>query len=152
MSEISFHSPIGDITVFEFDGKIVAIEKGWGSNNKSLTNEVLNNTKEQILEFLMMKRTVFNLPLDFSSGTEFQQKVWSELLKVPYGETITYQELGKRIGSHQRPIGGAVGKNPIPLIIPCHRVLAKNGIGGFSGFEGVPTKKHLLNMECNYDK
>lgn len=149
MSEISFHSPIGDMTIFEIDGKIVAIEKGWGSDDNSVCSNILKKAKKQILDFLMMKRTVFDLPLDFSCGTEFQQKVWAELLKIPYGETVTYQELGKRVGTHQRPTGGAVGKNPIPIIIPCHRVLAKNGIGGFSGFEGVPSKKHLLNIEKN---
>ena len=149
MGEISFHSPIGDITIFEFDSEIVAIERGCGSGEKESENKILIEAKKQILEYLMMKRSKFDLPLNFSHGTEFQQKIWNELLKIPYGKTLTYQELGKMINSHQRPIGGAVGKNPIPIIIPCHRVLAKNGIGGFSGFDGITTKEHLLKLEKN---
>ena len=86
--------------------------------------------------------------LDLSSGTVFQQKVWKDMLKIPYGKTQSYGQIAKSIKNPKavRAVGGACGANPIPLIIPCHRVLAANGkLGGFSG--GLPWKKRLLKLE-----
>ena len=87
-------------------------------------------------------------PLDVSGGTEFQQRVWEELLWIPCGETRSYGELAKDIRKTKavRAVGGACGANPIPMLIPCHRVLAANGkIGGFSG--GIEWKRKLLEIE-----
>lgn len=86
--------------------------------------------------------------IDMSSGTPFQQKVWKELSKIPYGKTISYRELAKRVGSPKafRAVGNANGKNPFPLIIPCHRVIAADGsLGGYSC--GIQIKKDLLKIE-----
>jgi methylated-DNA-[protein]-cysteine S-methyltransferase len=83
-------------------------------------------------------------------GTEFQQKIWHELLAIPYGQTSTYGELAALAGSPQasRAVGGAVGANPVPIIIPCHRILASdNKITGYSGGSGIPTKILLLERE-----
>lgn len=66
------------------------------------------------------------------AGTAFQQAVWAQIAQIPFGETRSYQWIAKSIGSHPRPVGGACGKNPLPLLIPCHRVLSANGLGGFS--------------------
>ena len=89
----------------------------------------------------------FNLPLA-PEGTPFQQKVWSELCKIPYGETISYGELARRIGNPNasRAVGLANGSNPIPIIIPCHRVIGSNGkLTGYGG--GLPIKERLLALE-----
>jgi len=83
-------------------------------------------------------------------GTEFQKKVWSEIAKIPKGETITYKELAKRIGKPKavRAVANAVGKNPVPIIIPCHRVVKSDGsLGGYSGKGGIKTKRALLKKE-----
>ena len=89
----------------------------------------------------------FQTKLDLSSGTPFQISVWRELLKIPYGTVTTYGEAAKRVGnSHAaRAVGNAVGANPLPIIVPCHRVVATNGLGGYSG--GLDIKKNLLRTE-----
>ncbi|HEY7535753.1 MAG TPA: methylated-DNA--[protein]-cysteine S-methyltransferase [Thermodesulfobacteriota bacterium] len=89
----------------------------------------------------------FQVKLDLSSGTPFQISVWRELLKIPYGQVRTYGEIARRIGNPNaaRAVGGAVGANPIPIIVPCHRVVATNGLGGYSS--GIEIKKKLLHIE-----
>lgn len=93
--------------------------------------------------------------LDLGELTEFQRNVLEEVRKIPYGETVTYQELACRIGNEgaARAVGGAVAKNPYPIIIPCHRVVSSSGIGGFCGEacgEKVELKKKMLKMEDDY--
>ena len=81
-------------------------------------------------------------------GTVFQQRVWAELLRIPRGKTVTYGTLAEKLGSHARAVGGAVGRNPISIMIPCHRVVGKDGsLTGYAG--GVERKKELLRMEAN---
>ena len=90
----------------------------------------------------------FNFPLDLSLGTPFQQKVWKNLLTIPYGKTRSYKWLASRIKNHQasRAVGNANGKNPLPIIIPCHRIIRKNGdLGGYTG--GIEIKRFLLDLE-----
>jgi methylated-DNA-[protein]-cysteine S-methyltransferase len=89
----------------------------------------------------------FQTRLDLSSGTPFQKSVWRELLKIPYGRVTTYGEIAKRVGNSRaaRAVGNAVGANPLPIIVPCHRVVATNGLGGYSG--GIEVKKSLLRTE-----
>ena len=92
----------------------------------------------------------FELPLEVS-GTKFQESVWGELLKIPSGETVSYAYVAQKIGKPKaaRAVGGAVGANPIPIIIPCHRVMASNGaITGYSGGNGIKTKQKLLDHEA----
>ena len=88
------------------------------------------------------------LPMLRPRGTVFQQRVWAELLRIPRGETVTYGTLAERLGSHARAVGGAVGRNPISIMIPCHRVVGKDGsLTGYAG--GVERKKELLRMDAN---
>jgi methylated-DNA-[protein]-cysteine S-methyltransferase len=106
-------------------------------------------TEKQLSEYFKKERKVFSIKLD-PIGTEFQLTVWNKLLQIPYGETISYQELASRIGKKNasRAVGNANGKNPIPIIIPCHRVIRKNGsFGGYAG--GLKVKKYLLELEKN---
>jgi methylated-DNA-[protein]-cysteine S-methyltransferase len=107
---------------------------------------LLARAAAQIREYLLGRRQQFDLPLDLH-GTAFQRKVWSELARIPYGKTLSYSQLARRIGKPKavRAVGTAVGKNPICLVIPCHRVVAVNGLGGFSG--GLARKQQLLKLE-----
>lgn len=109
---------------------------------------MLVRTKQQLTEYLAGTRTTFDLPLDFSRGTTFQRRVWKTLRAIPYGELWSYRGLASRVGGVQyaRAVGGAVGANPLPIIVPCHRVIAQDEtIGGFSS--GLPAKRRLLALE-----
>ncbi len=109
--------------------------------------EVIKMAISQISEYLEGKRTEFDVPLRLE-GTEFRQKVWNELRKIPYGQTITYKELAQRIGtpSGYRAVANACGANPYPILLPCHRVIASGGkSGGYTG--GLDIKLALLELE-----
>ena len=97
--------------------------------------------------YLEGRLSSFKTDVDLSSGTRFQKAVWKKLLEVPYGEVITYKDLARAVGSPNgaRAVGNAVGANPVPIVIPCHRVLASNGLGGYTC--GVEIKKDLLRLE-----
>ncbi len=99
---------------------------------------------EEILEYLLGKRKEFSFPV-FLRGTLFQKKVWEEVRKIPYGETRTYGFLAERLETSPRAIGQALKKNPLPIYIPCHRVVGKNSLGGFSA--GLSWKTFLLQRE-----
>ncbi|MCG6657675.1 methylated-DNA--[protein]-cysteine S-methyltransferase [Halomonas campisalis] len=109
-------------------------------------DQVLEEVREQLLAYLAGRRRSFSLPLA-PGGSEFQRQVWSALQRIPYGETRTYGELARRLGREgaARAIGAANGANPLPLLIPCHRVVAASGLGGYSG--GLELKRRLLALE-----
>ena len=141
--KISFVSLLGPITIFEEGGKIVSLLFSYSEHSDS--SPLLEKAKEEIEEYFQGKRKTFDLPLD-AKGTEFQKRVWKELLDIRYGETLSYGEIGDRIGTKAyRAIGNACGKNPIPILIPCHRVVGKDNIGGFS--LGLDLKRKLLDIE-----
>lgn len=105
---------------------------------------------KELDEYFMGKRTVFDVPLDLSHGTDFQIKVWQALCQIPYGQTISYKELAQNVGkpTAYRACANANGKNLISLIVPCHRVIALDGgLGGYTG--GVAIKQALLDLEKN---
>ena len=107
---------------------------------------ILKETAAQLEEYFAHERTEFDIPMELD-GTAFQKEVWAELSRIPYGETISYGELARRVGRPKGPraVGQANGRNPIAIIVPCHRVLASNGIGGYGG--GLPVKRALLALE-----
>jgi methylated-DNA-[protein]-cysteine S-methyltransferase len=108
----------------------------------------LDVARRQLLDYLAGTRQTFDVPLDLSQGTTFQRKVWRVLLRVPYGKLRSYQWVAARVGGPQyaRAVGSAVGANPIPIVIPCHRIVAQDAtLGGFSG--GLPMKRKLLSLE-----
>lgn len=114
---------------------------------RSKNNSILQETEKQLLEYLDLKRKTFKLPLAFI-GTEFQKKVWLGLSQIPFGETRSYSDLALQVGFPRafRAVGTANGKNPIPIIIPCHRVIGTNGtLRGFAG--GMERKIFLLELE-----
>jgi methylated-DNA-[protein]-cysteine S-methyltransferase len=107
---------------------------------------VLKDTAIQLEEYFAGERTEFDIPMELD-GTQFQREVWAELSRIPYGETISYGELARRVGRPKGPraVGQANGRNPIAIIVPCHRVVAGNGIGGYGG--GLTCKRTLLALE-----
>lgn len=145
MSQLSFHSPIGDLTVSEEDGIIVSLDFGWSPFQEE--NALLKKAKNWCDSYFDGKNPTMDLPLA-PFGTDYQRQIWDQISLISFGKTMTYNDIAVAIGSHSRPVGGACGRNPIPLLIPCHRVMGKNGkLTGFSGGEGIETKKYLLNLE-----
>ena len=111
------------------------------------TNRVISLAKQELNAYFTGKLTTFSVPLDWQ-GTRFQESVWQALLAVPYGKTVTYGDVARAIGRPRssRPVGGAVGKNPLPIIVPCHRVIGSDGsLTGFTG--GLDIKIRLLELE-----
>jgi methylated-DNA-[protein]-cysteine S-methyltransferase len=108
---------------------------------------LLTKISQEIGEYLNGSLKNFTVPYNLEFfGTTFQQKVWKSLLNIPYGTTTTYRSLAEIIGTRAvRAVGSALGRNPIPIIVPCHRVLASSGLGGYSG--GLALKEYLLNIE-----
>jgi methylated-DNA-[protein]-cysteine S-methyltransferase len=138
------HSPVGDITVFEDQANIVALEWGWVAKQSQTT--LLNRAVEQLVAYMNSELQHFDLPLA-PHGTAYQKVVWQALLEIPFGATRTYRAMAARIGGSPRSVGQANGRNPIPIIIPCHRVVAESHIGGYSGGDGLSTKHWLLALE-----
>lgn len=150
-SFIAFKSPIGIIRVFEGNGKVTAIDiAAPGSKVTANTSPLLKTAQKELEEYFDGKLTKFTFPMDVSSGTDFQRSVWKEIQKIKFGQVKTYADIAKAIGKPlaARAVGGAVGSNPIPLAIGCHRVLGARGkITGYSGGKGLPTKRVLLKLE-----
>jgi methylated-DNA-[protein]-cysteine S-methyltransferase len=145
MESISLPSPVGQLCVSVDDGAIVRVS--WGETAPSeTTNNVLNSSVEQLQAYFAGELEVFDLPLA-PGGNTFQQRVCDAMLAIPFGQTATYGELAKQLETMPQPVGQACGGNTIPIIIPCHRVLAAGGIGGYSGAGGLDTKIALLKHE-----
>lgn len=140
---IVIETPVGPIAVFCEDTFITAIKFGdYGSSGDA---EILMEAKKEIEEYFEGKRRSFTLPLKLE-GTDYQKKVWNVALKIPYGETRTYQWISELAGGSPRSAGRALAANPVPIIIPCHRVIKKNGKpGGYSS--GTRIKRFLLEHE-----
>lgn len=144
MPQLSLHSPVGDLTVSEENGAIVALDWGWGRDQD--TTPLLRRTRDQLNAYFDGDATDFDLPLE-PAGSPFQRRVWTAMREIPAGGTETYGSLADRIDGIARAVGTACGRNPIPIIIPCHRVVAANGLGGYSGDGGLETKVALLRLE-----
>jgi len=121
---------------------------GWVEDGgRGAAGELLARTRQELVEYFDRTRTTFHIPLD-PSGTPFQQRVWEALRAIPYGTTLSYSELARRLGDLRatRAVGAANGRNPIPIIVPCHRVVGVNGaLTGFGG--GLDRKRWLLEHE-----
>jgi methylated-DNA-[protein]-cysteine S-methyltransferase len=120
-----------------------------GHSCSAKADRILTTASKQLSQYFAGKRTVFDVPVWFA-GTEFQHAIWNSLANVPFGQTNTYGELGTRAGRPGAPraVGGCVGRNPIAIIVPCHRVLgSERKITGFSGGNGISTKAWLLKHE-----
>ena len=145
----SLETPVGKLWLTASEDALCTL--GWrkpklsGMEEKS-SHPVLRATVKQLKEYFQGKRKAFDLPLQ-PQGTEFQMKVWRELSRIPYGKTISYGEQAKRVGYKKaaRAVGSANGRNPLAIVVPCHRVVAGSGLGGFGG--GLEAKRILLSLE-----
>ncbi|MFO1189341.1 MAG: methylated-DNA--[protein]-cysteine S-methyltransferase [Alphaproteobacteria bacterium] len=142
---ITIKSPVGPLTITARDGAIVALDFGAGGASRP-RSPLLAEAKAQLAAYFSGRLRTFTLPLA-PHGTSFQCRVWAAMQTIPFGRTATYGELADRLRSSARAVGGACGRNPIPIIIPCHRVLARHGPGGYSGAGGLRTKRALLGGE-----
>jgi methylated-DNA-[protein]-cysteine S-methyltransferase len=172
MSYLSLHSPLGDLTLFEQDGAIVALEwgrpgwdcPGWGQLGRGQVGApsptaLLKRAAIALQDYFDTGRLVDALPLN-PAGSAYQRNVWAALQAIPAGETRTYTEIAAIAGGSARSVGGANSRNPLPILIPCHRVVATTGLGGYTGASGLVTKRALLALEnaayavdrpaCNY--
>jgi len=148
-------SPIGRIEIVSDGTNItgLTIEEGGvlpRDHREPRSNPILVQAETQLTEYFAGGRKTFDLPLHLA-GTSFQRAIWDELQQLPWGTVTSYGALGTSTGraAAGRAVGGAVGANPIPIIVPCHRVLASNGkITGYSGGDGIPTKVWLLEHEA----
>ena len=152
MNKIIINSQIGEIAVFAENEKIIRLDlKTKEKADSVITEKVLLKAEKQLFEYFSGERKTFDLDFEFS-GTEFQKSVWNELLKIPFGKTKTYGEIAKAIGKPKaaRAVGSACGKNPLAIIVPCHRVLGMNGkIAGFAW--GTEIKEWLLGHEAKME-
>jgi O-6-methylguanine DNA methyltransferase len=159
MSNLNFssiESEIGKIFIIANSrgvSKVIFGEKGFKNfldsvnSSRVIEGGAAEELAAELSLYLEGRLSSFKTDVDLSSGTRFQKAVWKKLLEVPYGEVITYKDLARAVGSPKgaRAVGNAVGANPVPIVIPCHRVLASNGLGGYSC--GVEIKKDLLRLE-----
>ncbi len=150
-----YKSPIGVLLIEEENGKITDIHlqreatQNFSPENGKQPSALLREACIQLDEYFQGKRKQFDLPLSYE-GTDFQQRVWRELQKIPYGETRSYEDIAVGAGSPkaQRAVGQANNRNPIMIIVPCHRVIHKNGdISGYAC--GIEAKRYLLELEKN---
>ncbi len=149
-------SPVGKLKLIASDRGLVAIL--WPNDNprrvrppdhaENARHPVLTKTETQLAEYFAGKRAHFDIPLD-PQGTPFQRAVWEALVAIPFGETRSYGQLAKQLGNRNatRAVGAANGRNPISIVVPCHRVVGSTGkLTGFAG--GLPTKSFLLELEA----
>jgi len=142
------NSPLGVLTLREHDGKLTAIDFGRTipARDESPTPFLLT-AAQQLDAYFFCNLKQFDLVLA-PAGSEFEQAVWRAMLAIPPGRTRTYGEVAKQLSGAARAVGGACGRNPIPIVIPCHRIVSAHGeLGGYSGRGGLATKKFLLELE-----
>ena len=150
-------SPVGKLKLVASDAGLVAVL--WENDKpnrvrlsdltESANHPILTQAERQLTDYFAGKRKEFSVPLDMR-GTPFQKNVWEALLSIPFGETRSYGQLAKQLGNPgaMRAVGAANGKNPISIVVPCHRVIGTNGkLTGFAG--GLKTKEHLLKLEAS---
>ncbi len=142
-----YKSPVGIIEIEEEEGKIVGLKFTSCAQVVDNSSGVIGKCEEQLSEYFAGKRKEFELEMVLK-GTKFQQKVWRELAKIPYGKTVSYREIARNVGNEKavRAVGTAIGRNPIAIIVPCHRVIGTDG--SMTGYAyGVELKRKLLDLE-----
>jgi len=141
-------TPLGGLRLHAHAGLLTAIDFDAQPRGARIADVVLDDAERQLSEYFDGARTEFDLPLA-SEGTEFQKKVWAELRRIPYGETATYGDIAHRLGYEPviaRAVGTANASNPLPIVVPCHRVIGSDGkLTGYAG--GIDRKRTLLELE-----
>lgn len=148
MNQFSFKTKYGPISIESNNGKVTRISFASSFSTPKTLNGFQSKCIKEIEKFLEGKSTEINLPYELTIGTEFQKKVWKRLKSIKYGKTNTYKDIAEQVKSPKafRAVGMSCNKNPLPLIIPCHRVVGTNGsLTGFAG--GINLKRHLLDLE-----
>lgn len=151
MNKFNYKTCIGEIWIAEENNKIVYVAFSEINGIKNETPLIIE-TYKQLNEYFIGERTNFNVPLSLD-GTLFQTKVWKELMKIPYGQIVSYKYIAEKIGNPNasRAVGLANNKNKIAIIVPCHRVIGSNKkLVGYAG--GLDIKKYLINLEQKYKK
>ena len=144
-----YNSIIGDIFISADENFLLSVQFVNHNFIENKENKIIRQTIKQFDEYFNGRRKKFELPLN-PKGTEFQKKVWQQLMKIPYGKIATYKDIATLIGNTNasRAVGNANNKNPIAIIIPCHRVIGSNNkLTGYAG--GLDKKEKLLNLEKN---
>jgi methylated-DNA-[protein]-cysteine S-methyltransferase len=149
LPQLSLHTPIGPLTISAEDEAIVAVDWGWGRDQEP--TPVLQAARAWLHRYFDGAVEAMTLPVA-PFGTPYRQRVWQTICDIPLGATRSYLAIARLAGGSARSVGGAMATNPIPILIPCHRVLASGPrgtllIGGYSGGEGLETKQFLLDLE-----
>ena len=144
MPQLSFHSPLGALTLSQEDAGLVALDWGWACTQQETA--LLRRAKAELYAYFDRELDDFDLPLA-ASGTPYRLKGWAALQRIPLGATRTYAEIAAEVGGCARSVGQANSRNPLPILIPCHRVVSRTGIGGFTAEGGADTKRFLLDHE-----
>jgi len=143
-------TPFGLFKLLSEKNEILSLEFVWDKKLKETNPQTsfAKDVKKQLIEYFSGKRKKFDLKVSVN-GTHFQKKVWDVVSKIPFGKTLTYKDVAEKLGNKNlsRAVGLALKSNRAVIVIPCHRVVAKNGIGGFSGKIHQETKRKLLNIE-----
>ena len=143
-------TPIGGLGVTVADGAVVGVTFGaTGEAKPGPPDPVLARALAELDEYFAGGRTEFSVPFRFSRGSSFERAVWERIAIIPYGQMVTYGEIARDVGEPggAQAVGAACGRNPVPVIVPCHRVVGAGGtLVGFGG--GLPRKRHLLQLEA----
>ena len=148
-SSVSFDSPVGNINVYARGESVVFLNMGEAPCEATGRAKVLGIAKKQLTDYFKGKSKVLDFAVELH-GTAFQEAVWQQIAALGWGQTASYADIANAIGNPKavRAVGGAVGANPVPLVVGCHRVMGASGqITGYSGGDGIPTKKWLLAHE-----
>ena len=145
LARLTVQSPVGPLTLTERDGHIAALH--WGDDRCDDETELLCRARRQLDAYFNGALRKFDLPLA-PDGSDYQRRVWRQLADIPYGETLSYGALAKTMSTGARAVGTACASNPLPIILPCHRVVGGGGaLTGYSGGDGLATKRYFLRME-----
>lgn len=143
--ERTVESPLGPLALEARDGALTALR--WGRAAREDESNLLDRAAAELAAYFTGDPYSFDLPVA-PDGTAHDRKVWRAMREIPPGETRAYGEIARAIGSGAQAVGNACGRNPIPIVIPCHRIVGANGaIGGYSGQGGAETKRFLLRLE-----
>ena len=151
MSSYIFKSIIGNVEIVAFNKKVSSVKLTRKKTTRT-TDKLLLRAALQINLFLIRKRRSLTFPTR-QLGTRFQQRVWDQLRRVPYGKTTSYGQIARRLRTSPRAVGGALGRNNLMMSVPCHRVVSKDGkLTGFTSVGGIKAKRRLLNIENKSSK
>ncbi len=144
MGRLSLHTPVGWLTVAGDDNAISRL--WWAREDDSDITPLLREAAAQLTAYFQGRLTRFDVPLSFPA-TPFVHAVLESMFAIDYGQTRSYGEISEYVGAPPQAVGRACGANPVPILIPCHRVVGSSGLGGYSGGQGVETKVFLLRHE-----